>query len=158
MKGASINHDCVVEEDVVLCNDVFLGGHVVVMKNTSIGPLSAIHQRQVIGSYCQLGMSTVVPKLFKIEPGYIYAGNPARKLSRNIIKTRDVSKRMIELETSRYEGIISDKTVERTPTKKHSSVRVLQTEQRSRVVQLLNKLYSRARVPFEGWSKKVQRL
>ena len=42
-----------------------------------------VHQNQVIGSYSMIGMSSVITKKIKIKPGYIFAGNPAKKISIN---------------------------------------------------------------------------
>lgn len=74
MKGAHIAHDCVLEDDVTLCNDAALGGRTFIMRGATVGLLSAIHQGQVIGSYAMLGMGTIVTKKAIIVPGEKYAG------------------------------------------------------------------------------------
>jgi UDP-N-acetylglucosamine acyltransferase len=85
MSGASVQHDCVLENDVTMCSNVTLGGHVWIGRGANLGQLATVHQFQRIGAYSMLGMGAVVPKSARIEPGQIYAGNPARWLRQNDI-------------------------------------------------------------------------
>lgn len=85
MSGASVQHDCVIEDGVTLCSNVSLGGHVWVMRGANLGHNACVHQFQRIGSYAMLGMGAVVPKFIGIEPGQVYVGNPARWLRTNDI-------------------------------------------------------------------------
>lgn len=147
MKGAHIAHDCILEDHIVMANDVFLGGHVYVMHHTNIGPLSTIHQKQTIGSYCQLGMSTVVPKNTKIKPGHVYAGNPAASLKQNSIALDkySVSPRKLVLETEAFEDIIRAETLKRDAADEDRRLRILREQSKQRGSQFFQKLYSRIR-------------
>jgi UDP-N-acetylglucosamine acyltransferase len=66
------------------CN-VLIGGHSTIMKGCNLGLGSIVHQFSVIGAYSMLGMGCIVPKSKRIEPGFIYVGNPARMLKMNTI-------------------------------------------------------------------------
>ena len=85
MANSHIAHDCLLENNITLCNNATLGGHTTVMHGATIGFSSNIHQFQVIGSYSMLGMMTCVPKGVKIYPGQVWIGNPARFLKDNTI-------------------------------------------------------------------------
>ena len=47
-------------------------------KNTNIGYSVSIHQFQVIGSYCMLGMGSIVPKGADLKCGTLWYGSPAK--------------------------------------------------------------------------------
>ena len=78
MVNANIAHDCYIESNCIISNNAAFGGHVYVMKNTNIGYSVSIHQFQVIGSYCMLGMGSIVPKGADIKCGTLWYGVPAR--------------------------------------------------------------------------------
>ena len=92
MGCAHIAHDCVIEDDVTMCNNATLGGHVRVMKGATLGFGATVHQKQIIGSYSMLGMGSIVPKGAEIRPGEKYAGNPVEHKGRNVhaLKAHDV--------------------------------------------------------------------
>ena len=50
MAGAHIAHDCIIENNTILANQVTLGGHVTVDDNAVLGGLSAVHQ------FCRIGI------------------------------------------------------------------------------------------------------
>lgn len=104
MACAHIPHDAVIEDKVTMCNNALLGGHSHVMVGATIGLGSIIHQYQVIGAYSMLGMGTIVPKKTLIMPGYMYAGNPARELKKNVIglERNDVDEKTLFELTSRF--------------------------------------------------------
>ena len=78
MINSNIAHDCYVESNCIISNNAAFGGHVYVMENTNIGYSVSIHQFQVIGSYCMLGMGSIVPKGADIKCGTLWYGVPAR--------------------------------------------------------------------------------
>lgn len=104
MKGAHVAHDCLIEDWVTMCNDVALGGHTTIMKYATLGLLTVVHQYQVIGSFAMIGMGTVVPKRADIEPGGIFAGNPAVFKGENKIglDRNRVTAEMLAAERARY--------------------------------------------------------
>ncbi len=69
MKGATIS-----------CN-VMIGGHSVVMDNAVVGLGTVIHQHRCIGSYCMVGMGSVVTK--SIRPFMKAYGSPCRVMGIN---------------------------------------------------------------------------
>ena len=107
MALSHIAHDCVVENDVIFSNNATLGGHVHIMQNSQIGFSVTIHQYQVIGSYCMIGMGTVIPRNKKIIPGSKWVGNPARIMGKNAVglKRAGITEAMLETETIRYEKL-----------------------------------------------------
>ena len=108
MTLSHIAHDCIVEDDVIFSNNVTLGGNTYVMKKSQLGFNVTVHQNQVIGSYSMIGMSSVITKKIKIMPGYIFAGNPAKKISINKvgIKKKNVSKNDLKKEKKRFYSLI----------------------------------------------------
>lgn len=107
MEGSHIAHDCTVEDNVRMSNKTTLSGHVYVMKNTVFGLSSAVHQFQVVGSYCMIGMNAAIDKNIEVIPGYTYAGVPARKIKMNIVglQRNNVDEDMLKSEHKRYESI-----------------------------------------------------
>tara|TARA_B100001250_G_C19808068_1_gene794361 strand:+ start:1129 stop:1737 length:609 start_codon:yes stop_codon:yes gene_type:complete len=108
MALSHIAHDCVVEDEVIFSNNVTLGGHCHIMRGSQFGFNTIVHQYQVVGSYCMLGMGTIIPAKVRIEPGNIYAGNPAKFLRINSIglERRDVSFPQLKDEKIRYEELL----------------------------------------------------
>ena len=51
MDSVTIDHDCIIEDDVILSSKVVLGGNVHIMKGSQLGIKASIHQNQVIGSF-----------------------------------------------------------------------------------------------------------
>ena len=107
MALSHIAHDCVVENDVIFSNNATLGGHVHIMQNSQVGFSVTIHQHQVIGSYCMIGMGTVIPRNKKIIPGSKWVGNPARIMGKNAVglERAGITEAMLETETIRYEKL-----------------------------------------------------
>ncbi len=105
MKGAHVSHDCILEDDVTLCNDATLGGHTYIMRNTTLGFLTVVHQKQVVGSYVQTGMGTIFPKYMSIEPGSVYAGNPAKRLKDNVIGLERAGVTDLRSENERFQEL-----------------------------------------------------
>jgi UDP-N-acetylglucosamine acyltransferase len=80
------------------------------MAGANIGMNAAIHQKQVIGSYAMVGMGAVVTKLANVEPGSVFAGNPARYLNKNVIglNRANITLPQLEEETRRFEALRHD--------------------------------------------------
>ena len=110
MALSHIAHDCVVEDNVIFSNNATLGGHVHIMQNSQIGFSVTIHQHQVIGSYCMIGMGTVIPRNKKIIPGSKWVGNPAKIMGKNSVglERAGVTEEMLETENIRYEKLCSN--------------------------------------------------
>ena len=107
MVQSNIAHDCVVEDNVTFSNNATLGGHVHIMRNAQIGYNVSIHQFQVIGSYCMIGMGTVIPRKKRILPGTKWVGNPARLIGKNEVglKRAGISEKDLVIELEYYEKI-----------------------------------------------------
>ena len=110
MTMSHIAHDCIIEDDVVFSNNVTLGGNTYVMKKSQLGFNTIIHQNQVIGSFAMIGMGTIVTRSIKILPGFVYFGNPAKKIKKNTegFKKKGISKTEIINETKRFNKIIKN--------------------------------------------------
>ena len=108
MAMSHIAHDCIIENDVVFSNNVILGGNTFVMKKSQLGFNTIVHQNQVIGSFSMIGMGSIITKKIIIKPGFVYAGNPAKKIKFNTygIKLKKIKKRDILKETQRFKEII----------------------------------------------------
>ena len=110
MVHSHISHDCIIENDVQFSVRVTTSGHNHIMTGANLGHGCIIHPFQIIGSYSMLGMGTVVTKKTRIEPGYIYVGNPAKKLKQNKIglERSCVTKDMLDAETNRYNTLMEN--------------------------------------------------
>jgi UDP-N-acetylglucosamine acyltransferase len=83
MTLSHIAHDCYLENNILFSNNVTLGGNTYIMQSSQLGFNTIIHQGQVIGSYTMFGMGSIITKKLIARPGFIYIGNPAKKLKKN---------------------------------------------------------------------------
>tara|TARA_E500000178_G_C16940287_1_gene716024 strand:+ start:666 stop:1253 length:588 start_codon:yes stop_codon:yes gene_type:complete len=83
MTLSHIDHDCYLENDILFSNNVTLGGNTYIMSGSQLGFNTIIHQGQVIGSYTMFGMGSIITKKLLAKPGFVYIGNPAKKLKKN---------------------------------------------------------------------------
>ena len=107
MAGAHINHDCILEDNIVLCNNASLAGHVYVMTGAFLSMNCSIHQYQVIGSWSIIGMNSCVTKSAKVEPGFKFFGVPAKKQNKNLIalKRNNVTPKDMQVAAKRFSAL-----------------------------------------------------
>ena len=86
MAGVHIAHDCIVKNNVILANQVTLGGHVTIDNNAVLGGLSAVHQFCRIGSLAMIGGMTAVEN--DIIPYGLAIGNRAKITGVNLVGLR----------------------------------------------------------------------
>ena len=108
MNSTTIDHDCDLENNIILSSNVTLGGNVYVMNNAQMGIRSSVHQNQIIGSYSMIGMHSFVTKKLLVTPGFIFYGMPAKKVKKNLIglKRNNINVDMIKKETKRFNNMI----------------------------------------------------
>ncbi len=108
MNSTTVDHDCCIEDKVVLSSNVVLGGNVYIMQGAQLGIKVSIHQNQVIGSYTMIGMHSFVTKKNKIEPGFVFFGKPVKKIKKNLIglKRAKISIKKIKLEQLRFNDLV----------------------------------------------------
>lgn len=104
MSSAHIGHDCVLEDDIVLCNNVAVAGHVIIMSGANLALNSSVHQFKIVGSWSMIGMNTCLNKSITVEPGNIYFGIPARNMGKNVLglRRKEVSKNQLKQEVDRF--------------------------------------------------------
>ena len=85
MNSTTIDHDCFIENNVILSSNVILGGNIHIMNGAQLGIRTIVHQNQIIGSYSMLGMNSMITKKSIIEPGYIFYGRPVKRIKKNLI-------------------------------------------------------------------------
>ena len=109
MNSTTIDHDCFIENKVILSSGVILGGNVHIMQGAQLGIRVSVHQNQIIGSYSMIGMNSFVTKKLKVIPGYKFYGKPAKKKSKNLIglKRHKIKNDKLKLEFVRYKKLIS---------------------------------------------------
>jgi len=107
MNSTTIDHDCELENNIILSSNVTLGGNVYVMNNAQMGIKSSIHQNQIIGSYSMIGMHSFVTRKLLVTPGFIFYGKPAKKIKKNLIglKRNNISVDIIKKETKRFNDL-----------------------------------------------------
>jgi sugar O-acyltransferase (sialic acid O-acetyltransferase NeuD family) len=79
--GSIINHDCVLEDRVVVASGVSLAGSVHVEADCYLGQACSVRQLLRVGQGSLIGMGSVV--LRDVPPHSVVVGNPARKLRDN---------------------------------------------------------------------------
>jgi UDP-N-acetylglucosamine acyltransferase len=83
MAGAHVAHDCVVEDEVILANQVMLAGHVHVGHKAILGGGAGVHQ------HCKIGQRVMIGGLSKITqdvpPFVLVDGNPAFIKGLNVV-------------------------------------------------------------------------
>lgn len=62
MAYVHVAHDCTLEENVILANNVNLAGHIEVGKYSVLGGLTAVHQFVKVGEHCMVGGGSLVRK------------------------------------------------------------------------------------------------
>ena len=88
MSSAHIGHDCVLEDNITLCNNVAVAGHARIMQGATLALNASVHQFKVVGSWVMVGMNTCLNKSIIVEPGNIYFGIPAKNMGKNIVGLR----------------------------------------------------------------------
>ena len=111
MNSTTIDHDCIIEDEVVLSSNVVLGGNVYIMKAAQLGIKVSVHQNKTIGSYTMIGMHSFITKKTSIIPGYIYFGKPVKKIKKNLIglKRNKITTESLKKEISRFKKIVAKK-------------------------------------------------
>jgi len=71
-----VSHDTRLENNVILSNNIQIGGFTVIQKFANVGLSSIVHQFSTIGAYSMLGMGTIVSK--DIPPFLIAKGAPVK--------------------------------------------------------------------------------
>lgn len=109
LRGSHLSHDSWLEDYVNVSCNVLIGGETHVMEGANLGLGCIIHQRQTIGSYAMIGMGAVIPKGTNCIPGYVYVGNPARPLKRNVVglERNNIDELALKMERQRYESLRS---------------------------------------------------
>ena len=104
MNSSTIDHDCIIEDNVILSSNCILGGNVRIMKNSQLGIGTTVHQNQILGSYVMIGMKTIITKRINVKPGYVYYGKPAKMIKKNIIglKRNKISSDILKKEYKRF--------------------------------------------------------
>lgn len=121
MAGSVINHDCVVEDGVVITANVALAGTVHVMRGANVGQSASVHQRTVIGPYAMIALGAPVvrnvPPFAKVIPG-----KPLR------VNTHAVSRTGHDAHADEVAAMVTDGTPPSDET-----LRVIHDEYRARV-------------------------
>ena len=109
MIGSHIAHDCIISSNVVLVNNVMLGGHVSVDECAIIGGNSAIHQFVNIGKYAMIGGMSGVET--NIIPYGLYTGIRSNLRGLNLIglKRKGLDKKIIQNILSTFKKIFDTK-------------------------------------------------
>ena len=90
-----IAHDCVIDDNVVLANNVQVGGHVSINKNAIVGGSCAIHQFSRIGEFAMVGgmtgvLSDVIPYGLSLGNRNILTGLNLIGLRRSGVSNQDI--------------------------------------------------------------------
>lgn len=87
MAHVHIGHDCLVGERVHLAPHTTLGGFSEVHDDAHVGIGATVLPFRIVGEGATVGAGAVVTK--DVEPGTTVAGNPARRVDRNVVPFTD---------------------------------------------------------------------
>ena len=109
MVGSHIAHDCIISSNVILVNNVMLGGHVSVDECAIIGGNSAIHQFVNIGKYAMIGGMSGVEA--NIIPYGLYTGIRSNLRGLNLVglKRKGLDKKLIQNILTSFKKIFDTK-------------------------------------------------
>ena len=92
-----VAHDCMINDNIVLANNVQVGGHVSIDKNAIIGGSCAIHQFSRIGEFAMIGgmtgvLSDVIPYGLSLGNRNVLTGLNLIGLRRAAVPNQDIKK------------------------------------------------------------------
>jgi UDP-N-acetylglucosamine acyltransferase len=94
MAGCHIAHDCLVEDDVILANNVLLGGHVHVERGANLGGLAAVHHFVTIGQYAFVAGTSRVNQ--DVPPFCLWQGEEIRTINKIGLKRHGIPDRALD--------------------------------------------------------------
>ncbi len=111
MVSSHIAHDCLVEDNVILANNVPLGGHAHIEKNVIIGGNSAVQQFTRVGKSSMIGGMCGVVR--DIIPYAMVHGNRSVLQGLNLIglRRKNIPNKEILVLTDAYKEIFKDKNL-----------------------------------------------
>ncbi|UCD73844.1 MAG: acyl-ACP--UDP-N-acetylglucosamine O-acyltransferase [Phycisphaerales bacterium] len=83
MVAAHIAHDCLIEDQIVIANQVMLAGHVLVERGANIGGGAGVHHFTTVGTCAFVGGLARIAK--DVPPFMIVEGNPAEVRAINAV-------------------------------------------------------------------------
>ena len=86
MASCHIAHDCILENDITMANNVLLGGHIKIEHHASFGGLAALHHFVTVGQHAFVGGLARVTQ--DVPPFMLVEGNPVRVWSINKVGLR----------------------------------------------------------------------
>ena len=111
MVSSHIAHDCLVEDNVVLANNVAVGGHANIQQNVIIGGNSAVQQFTRIGKFAMIGGMCGVVR--DIIPYALAHGNRSILQGLNLIglRRRNIPNKKIMILTEAYKHIFKNENL-----------------------------------------------
>lgn len=94
MAGCHVAHDCVVEDDVILANNVLLGGHVHVEQSANLGGLAAVHHFVTIGRHAFVAGTSRVNQ--DVPPFLLWQENRVRTINKVGLRRHGFSERVVD--------------------------------------------------------------
>ena len=111
MVSSHVAHDCIVEDNVILANNVPLGGHVHIEKNVIIGGNSAVQQFTRVGKFAMIGGMCGVVR--DVIPYGIAHGNRSILHGLNLIglRRKNISNKEIMTLSDAYKNIFKNENL-----------------------------------------------
>ena len=108
MVGAHIAHDCVVDDEVVLANQVMLGGHSHIATGAVIAGGAGVHHFATVGKFAFVGGLARIGK--DVPPFLVVEGSPAepRKVNTVALARRGFTDREIDALKLAYKTLFRD--------------------------------------------------
>jgi UDP-N-acetylglucosamine acyltransferase len=87
MVAVHVAHDCILEDDIIIANQVMLAGHVLVQRGANIGGGAGVHHFTTIGECALVGGLARINR--DVPPFMVVEGNPAEvRKTNNIAMSR----------------------------------------------------------------------
>ncbi len=105
MVNAHIAHDCIIEDEVVIANNVMLGGHCLVEFGATVAGAAGVHHFSTIGKLSFVGGMARISK--DVPPFIVVEGNPAepRKLNTTALIRRSWPVEEVEALRAAYKAL-----------------------------------------------------
>ena len=130
MAGCHVAHDCVLEDDIVVANNVLLGGHVKIERHANLGGLAAVHHFVTVGQHAFVGGAARVSR--DVPPYLLFEGTRPRTINKVGLRRRGFSEATIRVLERAYKLLYRSHLLRREAVRQlreepgeHEEIRVL---------------------------------
>ena len=143
MAGCHIAHDCILEDDIAVANNVLLGGHVRIERCANLGGLAAVHHFVTIGEYAFVAGTARVNQ--DVPPFMLWQDSCVKTINKVGLKRSDFTEESTEALKRAF------KLLYRSKTPRRDALRQIEEELGdSRVIGILIQALRKTAEGFQG--------